>query len=176
MQLNCETDELRQMALLMVGEKINTLEQRIAEQEAELSRKDERIAELELGVRERDDRIEQLQSQIMEMSMKMNGTVLTTWALQQYLVLSQPKATVYVRSVDNRVRAQIGQFLFQALPDNAPPMQLDYVREVTQPEPPIPTIAVGHADVAVGLAEDGAKIFHHYEQYQEKGGENHGRE
>ena len=147
MQLNCETEELRQMALLMVGDKIKALEERIQTLEEQCDQKDERIRQQDVAIRERDEKITKQQNQIVDMTMKINETTMTTWALQQYLVLSQQKAKVYVRSVDNSMRALLGQFMFQSLPDDAPPVLLDYVRNVTQPETPptpifVPQVAI----------------------------------
>lgn len=142
MQLNCETEELRQMALLMFGDKIKVLEERADTLQERCDQKDEYIRQLEAIIRERDEKITKQQNQIVELSMKINETTMTTWAIQQYLVLSQQKAKIYVRSVDNNMKAQLGQFMFQSLPDNAPTVLLDYVRDVTQPETPPTTMIV----------------------------------
>ena len=144
MQLNLETEELRQMALMIFGDKISAMEQRIAELEALCTAKDIRIEELERAVDERDTKIAAQQNQVMDLTMKMNETTLTTWALKQFLVLSKQKASVYVHSVDNNMRAQLGQFMFQSLPENAPPILVDYVRKVTQPESPEPMVTNNH--------------------------------
>lgn len=138
MQLKCETEELRQMALMMFGEKIDALEQRVAELLELCKAKDDRAAALEEALKGRDAIIADQQKQLLELTMNMSDTAMTTWALHQFLVLSMQKTTVYVRSSDNNVRTLLGQFMFQALPDNAPAMQLDYVRDVTKPAPPAP--------------------------------------
>lgn len=156
MQLNCETDELKQMALLIFGDKIHILKQRIAELEADNKAKDQRIETLEKDVKEREDKLAKQQKQIVDMSMKMNETTMTAWALQQFLVLSKQKANVYVHSVDNGTRAQIGQFMFQSLPDNSPPIMLEYVRMMTQPDPPTPPVIQG--DYVVGNKSVGNEV------------------
>lgn len=189
MQLNCEASEFQQMALLMTSEKINALEQRVEELlarceqqarqiaglEADVKVRDETIRERDETLRERDKTIEELRQQIVEMSLKYQESAMAAWMLKQFLVLSRQKAKVYVSSMDNDTRAQLGQFMFQSLPDNAPPMLVEYVRTLTQPDPPKSIISVAHADVAVGVAEDGANVFHH-QSNNEEGDKNHGRE
>lgn len=182
MQLSCEASELQQMALLMTSDKINALEQRIAELVARCEQQAQQIARLEAAVNERDETIkerdktiEEQRKQMVEMSLKYQESAITTWMLQQFLVLSRQKAKFYVSSMDNDMRAQLGQFMFQSLPDNAPPVLVEYVRTVTQPEPQQPMIAVSHADVAVGVAEQGSNVFHHQSNNGE-GDKNHGRE
>ena len=165
-KIECKPNELCRLAQEVCGDKMSYLNQCIAELTGLCNEQKGIIDKLEQAVIVKDDIIKKHQEQLIEFTRKMGDATVTTWALNNFLVLSQQKVQEYLNSIDNATRAVIGLFMFQSLPDNAPAIMIDYIKKVTQPEAVSSTVVVNHADVAVGVAENGSQVFHHQSEQQ----------
>lgn len=144
MQWNCETEEFEQLFQMMIAPKLEERDRRIEELTKKCQLQEDIIANQKQEIDNRDATINELREKFIELSKKMNDAAMAAWTINQFLVLSQQKAQIYAQSVDNNTRAHVGQFLFQSLPDNAPQVQIEFVRTITQPEAPPPPLINDH--------------------------------
>lgn len=134
MELNCQ--EMKEMANLILGDRIKDLEERLAASEKRNREKDQHISHLQGVVLEQNVLIHHLDEVNRRLRSRTMGRLMLALLDGHSLVLDTDRMVGYVKKTGSMERAVLGRFCMESVPENTPQEVLDFIATATKPELP----------------------------------------